>query len=615
MHPASDLFKKAISQPQRELRIRCTIDGVEYSGTDIQSCSVEESILTDENFKFGSATASPFELTLLNMDNSLEAKSFENKEVHIEIGAYLDKFSRPIEYVSMGYFIVEKATKDNNLIRMTGYDRMILFETPYIMSTLTYPATLLQILQEICANAGVELESTSFYNRDYIVSYTPDFTDISLRQALEHLSELACGYAIINRKGKLEIISFNDTDLQIDKSNYYSMNLSEYQFGPIDRVVINNEGIIDEMGDGPNIIEIKDNIFGLNPGTDLLVNIYNVASGFTFKPFTTTWQGNVLTAPADLINVKYRDGDTYKSFIAKQKFTFSTGLKCDIETNAKTQMQVDYQTNGSVTNQLKRTKSQIKNLGDSIALEVERIDGELTSQSARIEVTAESITSEVSRIDEVLGEHSSVIEQTAEEISSTVKKGEIISMINQTAEEITIDASKVNLAASELITSKVEKGELISTINQSAETIQISASKIDLVGAVTFTDLDYNAQSKIGKGEDAKSMIDNWAYDSTYIDGANIYTGSIKAGSIDVLGIAKVNKNLQIGDEAEYGSIYFVDRYGGSGARLEARQGPYGTSLYAFCEHFTSYGDIYVGQPGSSVKVLTANDSIVAKFG
>jgi hypothetical protein len=398
MYEASELFKSAISQKNRELRIRSTIDGAVYSDTDIQDCSIEESILTGEDFKFGSATASRLELTLLNMDDSLTAKSFEDKEVHIEIGVMLDKFHQPFEYVSMGHFIVEEASKDNNLIKLTGYDKMIYFEKPYV-SNLTYPATLLQILQEICTQAGVQLENTSFLNSDYSVNEMPNLENATLRLAVEHISELACSFACINRADKLELKALRNTNISINADNYYSMKLSEYEYGPIKVISINPE-----------------NIFALNPTQHLKDNMLNAVKGFTFKPFTTSWQGNPLTSPGDIISVSDKNGVIYKSFIANQKFSFSTGLKCDISTNAKTNMQSEYKSEGPITNKVAKLSSKIEKTDESITLAVERI-GEA---EARIIVQADQIT-------------------------QRVEKNGVIAAINLTSEEATIEAGKVNL--------------------------------------------------------------------------------------------------------------------------------------------------------------------------
>lgn len=479
MYEASDLFKNAITQPNRELRMKCTIEGVEYSGSDVQQCSIEESILTSEEFKFGSATASTFEITLLNMDDSLTAKSFEGKELNIEIGAVLDKFHRPIEYVSLGYFIVEEATKEKNTIRLIGYDRMIYFEKPYI-SSLTYPATLLQITQEICSLAGVSLENTTFLNADFVVNYTPDLEEVTLRKALEYVTELATGFACINRSGKLEIISLTSTNTTIDTSNHYSMNLSEYTY-KIDKLVINNDGIVEERGTGTNILEIKDNIYGESPTSQLLDNIYNNVNGFEFKPFNCAWQGNVLTAPGDKITVSNKSGEMHQSFIAKQKFEYSSGLKCNVETRAKTKLQVDYGTKGTVAKSLDRVKAEIKNLGNEINLRVTKTtyDTDINDDTNGLKVRMSSAEQKI----------------TADAIVSTVRTSTAYATdLSGKTDTTTTDGIDTRLTSAEStisqhateISLRVQKDNVISEINQTAETIKIQASKIDFEGVSTF---------------------------------------------------------------------------------------------------------------------------------
>lgn len=527
MHEASDLFKKAISQKNRELRIRTTIDSIEYSGADVQSCNIEESILTEEDFKFGSATASMFELTLLNMDESLTAKSFEGKEVHIEIGAVIDKFKRPVEFVSMGYFIIEEASKEKSTIKLTGFDKMILFEQPYT-TNLMYPATLRQIYQEVCGKAGLATESLSFTNSDYVVRYKPDLEGVTLRRALEYLSELACGFARINRSDKVEIVSLTNSPLTIDKSNYFNMNLSEYEYGPIDYVVINNEGIIEGVGEGESILEIKDNIYAFGPSEELLNTIFAKIAGFKFKPFTSSWQGNVLTAPGDIIEVSYKAGEAYQSFIAKQKFTFTNGLKCTIETNAKTKMQIDYETKGTVTAEMGRIKSTIRNMGDSIQLKVEEIETSISS----LEMTSDNIIAQVEAVDQSVA----ALDIRADNIQLSVS--DLSGRMGNAESQISIQAGQ--------ITQKVSRGDVISSINQSPEAISINANKINLVGSV-------NVLSEIS-GE--LGTINSGMLNSVNINTQN----SITVGSTLNLGASHNNAfNIRFGGPNGYSGITYAN--------------------------------------------------------
>ena len=84
------------------------------------------------------------------------------------------------------------------------------------------------------------------------------------------------------------------------------------------------------------------------------------------------------------------------------------------------------------------------------------IDENKKETRSRFEQTNEQITLAVERI----GEAEAKIEIQADEISLTVKKGEIISSINQSAEAVTIEASKINLIG-KVTASDIEVGNSI----------------------------------------------------------------------------------------------------------------------------------------------------------
>jgi trimeric autotransporter adhesin len=438
MYEASNLLKSAIVQKNRELSIRCTIDGVVYTDSNIKSCSIEESILTGEDFKFGSATSSNVTIILINVDGSMSASSFEGKELLIEIGIKVNKFGSPIEYATLGTYIVETGTKDLTTITLNCVDKMIYFEKPYV-SNLTYPATLQQIIQEICNQVGIPLATTTFLNYDFLVTSEPDYTNVTLRNALEYISELACSYAGINRDGNLELFTLIDTDIVINRDNYYSMNLSEYMYGPINQVAINNDGVLMTSGTGENTYTIANNIFALYPTQSLVDNIYNKINNFSFKPFNCVWQGNPLVSAGDIVTVNYNDGPDYKSFIANQKFTYETGLKCEVTTNAKPLLKTNYPSGGIIIGEIGKArsefKSQISQTNDNITLQVSRLDDDIATANAAIQLNADNIALKVDETD--------------------FNGNTIAALINLSSTTIDIEASKINLRGAVTVLSDI----------------------------------------------------------------------------------------------------------------------------------------------------------------
>lgn len=74
------------------------------------------------------------------------------------------KNDNSFEIIPIGIFNVDDWTdNDDNTLTIKCIDNMSKFEFNYDGSKLTYPATLLTVLQDICLKAGVELRFYFFY--------------------------------------------------------------------------------------------------------------------------------------------------------------------------------------------------------------------------------------------------------------------------------------------------------------------------------------------------------------------------------------------------------------------------------------------------------------------
>ena len=68
------------------------------------------------------------------------------------------------EIITVGIFNTDEVSKDDDFtVTLKLIDNMIKFEFNYDGSKLTYPATLLTVLQDICSKAGVELRFYFFF--------------------------------------------------------------------------------------------------------------------------------------------------------------------------------------------------------------------------------------------------------------------------------------------------------------------------------------------------------------------------------------------------------------------------------------------------------------------
>ncbi len=132
------------------------------------------------------------------------------------------------EMIPIGIYNVDDYTdNDDNTITIKALDNMIKFEFNYNGKELIdkkNEATLLEVAQDICNKAGVELGSTSFLNSDKKVSVYDN--TVTAREYLSYIAESAGCFACIDREGKLCFREFGQDETEIPLEIF-----GEYKWG------------------------------------------------------------------------------------------------------------------------------------------------------------------------------------------------------------------------------------------------------------------------------------------------------------------------------------------------------------------------------------------------
>lgn len=150
MYDTSDNYKAKIYNTPHSLKV--FINDSEIDKKYILSCKVEQQLFSNDEFSLGSITAKSAELKLYKT-----AVPETINKVEIKSGIIG-------EIIPVGIFNVDDISKDDDYtITLKLLDNMIKFEFNYDGSKLTYPATLLTVLQDICSKAGVELRLYFFF--------------------------------------------------------------------------------------------------------------------------------------------------------------------------------------------------------------------------------------------------------------------------------------------------------------------------------------------------------------------------------------------------------------------------------------------------------------------
>lgn len=150
MYDTSDSYKAKIYNTPHSLKV--FINDSEIDKKYILSYKVEQQLFSNDEFSLGSITAKSAELKLYKT-----AVPETINKVEIKSGIIG-------EIIPVGIFNVDDISKDDDYtITLKLLDNMIKFEFNYDGSKLTYPATLLTVLQDICSKAGVELRFYFFF--------------------------------------------------------------------------------------------------------------------------------------------------------------------------------------------------------------------------------------------------------------------------------------------------------------------------------------------------------------------------------------------------------------------------------------------------------------------
>lgn len=138
-------------------------------------------------------------------------------------------------------------------IEVKGYDNSVLFDKDFEW-TQTLPCTAGELAQGICNKLGVELESSSFINSDFIIYRQMVDDKRTYREVIAFIAGLASGNAFINENDRLEIRSFIETDIEVQE---FFTSEKFVKVGPITGVNLAREPIKDYVQLNDNTLSAK----------------------------------------------------------------------------------------------------------------------------------------------------------------------------------------------------------------------------------------------------------------------------------------------------------------------------------------------------------------------
>lgn len=329
---------------------------------------VEDAVSGSSEFQIGSAIVNKATVTLNNIYDDFSDYIFDGATISVSIGLMVetereqgdrndDKMYSglyPTETEKIHLFIgtvVEAPTTNSSILSLTCYDNMYKFDRDYSESNLSYPATRGQIIRDACNICGVQLQTVTFDNDDYVIQEKPSVEQLTFRQLISWVAQIGGQFCRCDSLGRLCIGWYDLKSYEID-------TMKDGSYIPIksyDNLSVNNEDVVitgvrvteyrggstseeDSVsflyGKDGYVIDIKDNkLVFTGKGEKIATMIGERVVGMRFRPFSVSMMNNPEVEAGDICLITDRKGNQYKSLITSS--TFQVGNKQSISCEAK----------------------------------------------------------------------------------------------------------------------------------------------------------------------------------------------------------------------------------------------------------------------------------------
>ena len=374
----SEQFKQNIRSPSRKFEARIKINN-KWIKAGFKKINFEASSTSEENIQLGAAVSTKIEVTIEKVD-----QLFENTEIPVEIGLLLH--SGTFEYIPVGIFTAEHPEWEDNNIKFTAYDRMIK-TTKVFISSLTYPASAADVLEEACGICGIPCDTQGL--ESITVKTKPE--GYTCREVIGYVASLYGGFACVDREGVLRIKWYEDSGYSVDASRMFSFtkNESDYHIDYLTCNVDNSASIT--SGSGTLGITFS------NPfmEQEQLDKIYSATKVFKYRAAAVSFLGDPRLDVWDIITVYDLTETSYKVPVMNLNQEYDGGLTTTVTAYGKTEVETEIDYKGPSTQKIDRIYSELTITKELVA---KKVDAEWVKANTVTAEVIRSVEAEISQI-------------------------------------------------------------------------------------------------------------------------------------------------------------------------------------------------------------------------
>lgn len=569
MRTASTGFIAAATTDYARYYGKFTVGETEYTVplTDLKVTASENgsSDLTIGNAQSSSITFSIYEDTI----------DLENREMVLFEG--LEVSEGNIEYIQIGIFKITSATAEEGKTSYTGYDRMYSSMEMTYVSKLKYPNKDINIVKEICTQAGITFVESTMDDKTISIATAPK--GYTRREMLGYLSARQGKNAVINSQGQLEFRWYKDADYTIRPTKYYENGLkfTTSKAFKVEKIVCevatDNDSKTLTSGSGTMAINIS-NPFMTQAVLDA---VYKKIGGFTYRPLTVECLGDWRLEVGDIVKVT-SDGVEYSAPITSIVYDCDGGLKCSLESCGQSDTNNSINPTGPITSQMQRLTAELITANQVITTKISAeqadikyatianlnaLSGKFDTLSAKA-ITTDNLAAATAKLGYMTAEQADIkyanIELTNIDTANvatlfanvglidraTVVEGHITGFLDS----VEVNANKITagtLVADRILLKGSESG-LLYALNNLGE---LTSTTVDSLDGYVLTDRTINADKIVANSITANELdVENIFADNAVISTITSQSAFINAISTNsvVVGIKNTVDNLSVGD-------------------------------------------------------------------
>lgn len=516
------------------------------SGTAFVRVGLEDIIHYSSNTSIGSdglplggTESASYTLEINNVDPVTGKKKytpeyFDGAMVQMEMSITIDGTET---ITPLGQWFVDntEAPEQSVSITLNGYDALATsFEVKYTDASTAYPTTLGSLATAICTAANTQLDTPNFLNAAVSISKMPTWgEDVTARDILSYIAVCAGGYARVNERGRIEIVSFADgEEYSIDPSLYRTFTPtggSAFDFNCIEAKVTSDAAdytryaIDSTIEDSPvNTIQVDYNPLLTASIVNSIVTEFDT-KGLNMQAGTFEWGGDPSIKLGDIFTLTTLDDTEYRIMVTSLTYEYDGGLSQTISCSLPSTTTTSSPSYNTTSNTM------FDSNGDIRATRVSGLDRSIVVATVG---HFENLTAQTAQIDVLLSSYIRAMNLLTDSLSANVIESEtlhtnVIDAVTGEFETVTstnVDTKEIAAALANVVQATIER---LTAGNISADTLTAALADFVALKAKT-SDVDYQRVKDL-VADDA--IIKNGIGDSVYIDRlsghSSIYMSSV----------------------------------------------------------------------------------------